>query len=165
MSALPPKADMCGATRDVRYGPRADIRILFSATMDWENLTVWSQHISCSHRIACCRDKTILLTGKVIPFGLSAGCLSGLWSNNAKQCFGLAFKCNKTKAMPNRRQRRALRNSSGIDQSLLPGSIVTSALPPKATSNASLGDVRFVPIADIGRLKLLTTFEEQVRPC
>jgi hypothetical protein len=23
MSALPPKADMCGATRDVRYGPTA----------------------------------------------------------------------------------------------------------------------------------------------
>jgi hypothetical protein len=26
MSALPPKADMCGATRDVRYGPIADIQ-------------------------------------------------------------------------------------------------------------------------------------------
>src|SRR5215472_14065099 len=26
MSALPPKADMCGATRDVRFGPIADIR-------------------------------------------------------------------------------------------------------------------------------------------
>src|SRR5262249_27522574 len=26
MSALPPKADMCVATRDVRYGPKADIR-------------------------------------------------------------------------------------------------------------------------------------------
>jgi hypothetical protein len=25
MSALPPKADMCGATWDVRYGPIADI--------------------------------------------------------------------------------------------------------------------------------------------
>jgi hypothetical protein len=25
MSALPPKADMCGAGRDVRYGPIADI--------------------------------------------------------------------------------------------------------------------------------------------
>src|SRR5262245_37284583 len=25
MSALPPKADMCAATRDVRYGPIADI--------------------------------------------------------------------------------------------------------------------------------------------
>jgi len=25
MSALPPKADMCGATKDVRYGPKADI--------------------------------------------------------------------------------------------------------------------------------------------
>jgi hypothetical protein len=26
MSALPPKADMSGATRDVRYGPKADKR-------------------------------------------------------------------------------------------------------------------------------------------
>jgi hypothetical protein len=25
MSALPPKADMCSATMDVRYGPKADI--------------------------------------------------------------------------------------------------------------------------------------------
>jgi hypothetical protein len=25
MSALPPKADMCGAATDVRYGPKADI--------------------------------------------------------------------------------------------------------------------------------------------
>jgi len=25
MSVLPPKADMCGATRDVRFGPKADI--------------------------------------------------------------------------------------------------------------------------------------------
>jgi hypothetical protein len=24
MSALPPIADMCGATRDVRFGPKAD---------------------------------------------------------------------------------------------------------------------------------------------
>ena len=24
MSALPPKADMCGATSDVRFGPKAD---------------------------------------------------------------------------------------------------------------------------------------------
>jgi hypothetical protein len=27
MSALPPKADMCGAARDVRFGPIADIRL------------------------------------------------------------------------------------------------------------------------------------------
>jgi len=29
MSALPPKADMCGATGDVRFGPKADIGHLF----------------------------------------------------------------------------------------------------------------------------------------
>ena len=28
VSALPPKADMCGATMDVRYGPEADISAL-----------------------------------------------------------------------------------------------------------------------------------------
>ena len=27
MSALPPKADMCTATRDVRFVPKADIRV------------------------------------------------------------------------------------------------------------------------------------------
>jgi hypothetical protein len=31
MSALPPKADMCGATRDVRFGPKADIECVWSA--------------------------------------------------------------------------------------------------------------------------------------
>ena len=30
MSALPPKADMCGATRDARFVPIADIRGLRS---------------------------------------------------------------------------------------------------------------------------------------
>jgi hypothetical protein len=29
MSALPPKADMCDAARDVRFGPIADMRPLF----------------------------------------------------------------------------------------------------------------------------------------
>jgi hypothetical protein len=31
MSALPPKADMCGATRDVRFGPKADISSLVNS--------------------------------------------------------------------------------------------------------------------------------------
>src|SRR5262249_21245263 len=30
MSALPPKADMCGATNDVRFGPIADIDVSWS---------------------------------------------------------------------------------------------------------------------------------------
>src|SRR6476661_10320891 len=30
MSALPPKADMCGAARDVRFGPKADIDVIRS---------------------------------------------------------------------------------------------------------------------------------------
>jgi len=28
MSALPPKADVCGANRHVRYGPKADILVV-----------------------------------------------------------------------------------------------------------------------------------------
>src|SRR5262249_61407286 len=31
MSALPPKADMCSATRHVRYGPKADIAALIQS--------------------------------------------------------------------------------------------------------------------------------------
>jgi hypothetical protein len=31
MSALPPKADMCGATSDVRFGPIADIGTITAA--------------------------------------------------------------------------------------------------------------------------------------
>src|SRR5262245_64190387 len=35
MSALPPKADMCSATRDVCFGPKADIRTrLVSSAFD-----------------------------------------------------------------------------------------------------------------------------------
>jgi len=34
MSALPPKADMFGATGDVRFGPIADIDRYFSAPID-----------------------------------------------------------------------------------------------------------------------------------
>jgi len=30
MSALPQKADMCGATGDARYGPKADIHLIRS---------------------------------------------------------------------------------------------------------------------------------------
>ena len=41
MSALPPKADMCGATRDVRYGPKADITELgFHQRLDFTSLIV-----------------------------------------------------------------------------------------------------------------------------
>jgi hypothetical protein len=32
MSALPPKADMCGAAIDVRFGPKADIEPVCSIT-------------------------------------------------------------------------------------------------------------------------------------
>jgi hypothetical protein len=37
MSALPLKGDMCGATTDVRYGPKAAIRV----------------ELNCSHSLAC----------------------------------------------------------------------------------------------------------------
>jgi hypothetical protein len=32
MSALPPKADMCSAIRDVRFGPKADMATDYSTT-------------------------------------------------------------------------------------------------------------------------------------
>ena len=38
MSVLTPKADMCGAARDVRYGPKADIRWL---ELPPRSLKVW----------------------------------------------------------------------------------------------------------------------------
>ena len=34
MSALHPKADMCGATRDVRFGPEADIGLTSNECSD-----------------------------------------------------------------------------------------------------------------------------------
>src|SRR5262245_22340597 len=43
MSALPPKADMCGATTDVRFGPKADIShvwLLSPVTLDRAVTTV-----------------------------------------------------------------------------------------------------------------------------
>src|SRR5262245_37705314 len=46
MSALPPKADMCGATRDVRYGPIADIRLIISVSRSLPR----SRPVSTSYR-------------------------------------------------------------------------------------------------------------------
>jgi hypothetical protein len=34
MSALPPRADMCGAVKDVRFGPEADIRQAFILSLE-----------------------------------------------------------------------------------------------------------------------------------
>jgi hypothetical protein len=47
VSALPPKADMCGATRDVRFGPIADIasheRSLKMRLLDYvSNFVLWT---------------------------------------------------------------------------------------------------------------------------
>jgi len=40
MSASHPKADMCGATRDVRFGPKADMkRNKTPIDLDWANRT------------------------------------------------------------------------------------------------------------------------------
>jgi hypothetical protein len=39
MTALHPKADMCGATRHVRFGPKADIRIS-SKTSNWNSMSI-----------------------------------------------------------------------------------------------------------------------------
>jgi hypothetical protein len=34
MSALAPKADMCGAARDVRFGPKADIEVDLASSLN-----------------------------------------------------------------------------------------------------------------------------------
>src|SRR5215831_7140117 len=44
MCALPPKADMCGATRDVRFGPIADIIALFDQLVG--AVEHWRGHIN-----------------------------------------------------------------------------------------------------------------------
>jgi hypothetical protein len=41
MSALPPKADMCGATRDVRFGPIADMVLLFDHIVSGQKNAIW----------------------------------------------------------------------------------------------------------------------------
>src|SRR4029079_12376812 len=43
MSALPPKADMCGATRDVCYGPEADIVGLIQSPRPRARLAGWER--------------------------------------------------------------------------------------------------------------------------
>jgi hypothetical protein len=49
MSALPPKADMCGATRNVRYGPIADITsVNFNG-----RFTPASKHLSLRVDVGC----------------------------------------------------------------------------------------------------------------
>jgi hypothetical protein len=49
MSALPPKADICGATSDVRYGPKADIG-LFDHLVRLREQTLWHGYADCSSR-------------------------------------------------------------------------------------------------------------------
>jgi hypothetical protein len=49
MSALHPKADMCGATRDVRYGPKADTDAItgslrYAGEQRWQNFKHLSKY-------------------------------------------------------------------------------------------------------------------------
>ena len=43
MSALPPKADMCGAKRDVRFVPKADIS---DRSVSWQALLAFTQDLT-----------------------------------------------------------------------------------------------------------------------
>jgi hypothetical protein len=47
MSALPPKADMCSASRDVRYGPIADMRAHHSVETSGDNAEVSNSWFCC----------------------------------------------------------------------------------------------------------------------
>src|SRR5262245_25671755 len=42
-----PKADMCGATRDVRYGPIADIGISFNYVVGDSHYARWNRDAKC----------------------------------------------------------------------------------------------------------------------
>src|SRR5262249_22042115 len=44
MSALPPEADMCGAKRNVRFGPKADIGILFDHVAGLRKQRWWDRY-------------------------------------------------------------------------------------------------------------------------
>jgi len=54
MSALPPKADMCASTTDVRYGPEADIR---SLAVDSDQRAVPSPVLGTTRRTVSPRTK------------------------------------------------------------------------------------------------------------
>src|SRR5262249_28822488 len=45
MSALPPRADMCGATRDVRFGPKADVGLRLQRHRSGTPCRHWSHHL------------------------------------------------------------------------------------------------------------------------
>jgi hypothetical protein len=42
MSALPPKADMCGATAHVCFGPKADIRAFIASCLRYGEIGSWN---------------------------------------------------------------------------------------------------------------------------
>ena len=47
MSALPLKADMCGATGDVRFGPKADMLGLFDQLIGTDEQRQWQLNPNC----------------------------------------------------------------------------------------------------------------------
>jgi hypothetical protein len=50
-SALPPKADMCGATREARYGPQADVSFkIVISRVPTSHLAVWFEE--CGNNLA-----------------------------------------------------------------------------------------------------------------
>ena len=50
MSALPPKADMCGATRDVRFVPKRTLRRSFDQLIGLREQALWHDNADCSRR-------------------------------------------------------------------------------------------------------------------
>jgi hypothetical protein len=83
MSTLPPKVDMCGATMDVRFGPKADIRENESSEMkktalrrSLSNLT--ESGCTSALRIGICPVVGGGLGGFKRADGLEAGCHGGV---------------------------------------------------------------------------------------
>src|SRR5262249_57797848 len=86
MSALTPRADMCGATRDVRYGPEADICRSFKQYVCALQKRFWNCQANC-----LCRPE---IDGKLEFRGLLYGYVLRL--------LALQYSLHKLGAMPKR---------------------------------------------------------------
>ena len=65
MSALPPKADMCGATRDVRFVPKADIQQYSGCPPSLEEMLINPQRLSRAIVVLASCQRTPLRTARL----------------------------------------------------------------------------------------------------
>src|SRR5262249_60741645 len=77
MSALPPKADMCGATRNVRFGPKADI--------------AWTEHKTFKRRVVGYFMIGALPVASIF-IGISAGMIALLFLPTVGKSWGVTVR-------------------------------------------------------------------------